>query len=120
MVHLAQLQPGHVDDLLRVASEVGHAVEERLQAGDVHSLDTPDAQQFFGPLLPQHSPCLRNDGFESAQQFGPRNRPLRGELGEPVADVLAACESAGIRNVRLPVRPRDDTGAGGSAVHLSP
>jgi biopolymer transport protein ExbD len=39
---------------------------------------------------------------------------------QDVADVLAACESAGIRNVRLPVRPRDDAGAGGSAVHLSP
>ncbi|HEX8200762.1 MAG TPA: biopolymer transporter ExbD [Isosphaeraceae bacterium] len=27
---------------------------------------------------------------------------------QDVADVLAACEAAGIRNVRLPVRPRDD------------
>ncbi len=27
---------------------------------------------------------------------------------QDLADVLSACESAGIRNVRLPVRPRDD------------
>lgn len=27
---------------------------------------------------------------------------------QAIADVLAACEFAGIRNVRLPVRPRDD------------
>jgi biopolymer transport protein ExbD len=30
---------------------------------------------------------------------------------QDVADVLAACEAAGIRNVRLPVRPRDDAPA---------
>lgn len=34
---------------------------------------------------------------------------IRGDAGlsyQDVADVLAACESAGIQNVRLPVRPR--------------
>ncbi len=27
---------------------------------------------------------------------------------QDLADVLAACEAAGIQNVRLPVRPRED------------
>jgi len=30
---------------------------------------------------------------------------------QDLADVLAVCEAAGIRGVRLPVRPRDDAGA---------
>ena len=39
---------------------------------------------------------------------------IRGEATlsyQDVADVLASCEAAGIRNVRLPVRPRDDAPA---------
>lgn len=43
---------------------------------------------------------------------------------QDVADVLAACETAGIRNVRLPVRPRDKAAAtagdGGVMLHPSP
>ena len=30
---------------------------------------------------------------------------------QDLADVLSACDAAGIRNVRLPVRPRDDVAA---------
>ncbi|MBV8609542.1 MAG: biopolymer transporter ExbD, partial [Singulisphaera sp.] len=30
---------------------------------------------------------------------------------QDLADVLSACDAAGIRNVRLPVRPRDDSPA---------
>jgi biopolymer transport protein ExbD len=36
---------------------------------------------------------------------------IRGDASlnyQDLADVLSACDSAGIRNVRLPVRPRDD------------
>ena len=39
---------------------------------------------------------------------------IRGDSGldyQDLADVLSACDSAGIRNVRLPVRPRDDGSA---------
>jgi biopolymer transport protein ExbD len=39
---------------------------------------------------------------------------IRGDASlnyQDLADVLSACDSAGIRNVRLPVRPRDDAPA---------
>ena len=39
LVRIAQLQPGHVDDLLRVAPEVRDAVEDRRRPGHVEALD---------------------------------------------------------------------------------
>lgn len=41
---------------------------------------------------------------------------------QDLADVLSACDAAGIRNVRLPVRPREDgqSGEAGSPVSVKP
>ena len=42
---------------------------------------------------------------------------IRGDASltyQDLADVLSACDEAGIRNVRLPVRSRDDKPATGS------
>src|SRR5262249_42583312 len=44
-VGVAQLQPGHVHDLLRVAPEVGDAVEDRPHPGHVEPLDAADFGQ---------------------------------------------------------------------------
>jgi biopolymer transport protein ExbD len=49
---------------------------------------------------------------EARARYADQGVLVRGEATlsyQDVADVLAACESAGIRNVRLPVRPRDDS-----------
>ena len=48
---------------------------------------------------------------EARGRYADQGVLVRGEAKlsyQDVADVLSACESAGIRNVRLPVRPRDD------------
>jgi biopolymer transport protein ExbD len=47
---------------------------------------------------------------EARARYADQGVLVRGEAGlsyQDVADVLAACEAAGIRNVRLPVRPRE-------------
>jgi len=48
---------------------------------------------------------------EARQRYPDQGVLVRGDASlsyQAVADVLAACETAGIRNVRLPVRPRPD------------
>jgi biopolymer transport protein ExbD len=47
---------------------------------------------------------------EARNRYPDQGVLVRGDASlsyQHVADVLAACEAAGIRNVRLPVRPRD-------------
>lgn len=47
---------------------------------------------------------------EARERYADQGVLVRGEASlsyQDVADVLASCEAAGIRNVRLPVRPRD-------------
>ena len=39
LVRIAQLQPGHVDNLLGMAPEVRNAIEDRRHAGHVDALD---------------------------------------------------------------------------------
>jgi biopolymer transport protein ExbD len=51
---------------------------------------------------------------EARARYADQGVLVRGDAAlsyQDVADVLAACEAAGIRNVRLPVRPRDDAPA---------
>ncbi len=46
---------------------------------------------------------------EARERFPDQGVVIRGEASlsfQDVADVLSACESAGIRNIRLPVRPK--------------
>ncbi len=61
---------------------------------------------------------------EARQRYPDQGVLVRGDASlsyQDVADVLAACEAAGIRNVRLPVRPRDETGAASTtSVRMSP
>lgn len=57
--------------------------------------------------LPALTAMLR----EARSRYPDQGVLIRGEATldyQHVAEVLSACESAGIRNVRLPVRPRDD------------
>jgi biopolymer transport protein ExbD len=52
---------------------------------------------------------------EARDRYADQGVVIRGDATlnyQDLADVLSACDGAGIRNVRLPVRPR--TGAGGS------
>ncbi len=56
--------------------------------------------------LPALAVALR----EARSQYADQGVLVRGEAKlsyQDVADVLSTCEAAGIRNVRLPVRPRD-------------
>jgi biopolymer transport protein TolR len=51
---------------------------------------------------------------KAREQYSDQGVVIRGDAGlnyQDLADVLSACDSAGIRNVRLPVRPRDDAPA---------
>ena len=51
---------------------------------------------------------------QARQRYADQGVVIRGDAGlnyQDLADVLSACDSAGIRNVRLPVRPRDDAPA---------
>jgi biopolymer transport protein ExbD len=48
---------------------------------------------------------------EARQRYADQGVLIRGDAKlsyQDLADVLSACEAAGIRNVRLPVRPRDE------------
>ncbi len=47
LVGIAQLQPGQVDDLLGVAPEVRHAVEDRRQPGHVEALNPADLHKLL-------------------------------------------------------------------------
>jgi biopolymer transport protein ExbD len=50
---------------------------------------------------------------EARARYADQGVLIRGDASlsyQDLADVLAACESAGIRSVRLPVRPRDERG----------
>ncbi len=52
---------------------------------------------------------------EARSRYADQGVLIRGDAKlnyQHIADVLAACESAGIRNVRLPVRPRETPGPG--------
>ncbi len=54
-------------------------------------------------------PTLTQALKEAKTRFEDQGVLIRGDASrsyQDVADVLAACEAAGIRNVRLPVRPR--------------
>ncbi len=60
--------------------------------------------------LPAVTSALR----EACQRYPDQGVQVRGEASlsyQDVADVLAACETAGVKNVRLPVRPRTDPSA---------
>ena len=51
---------------------------------------------------------------EAKARYADQGVLVRGDASlsyQDVADVLAACEAAGIRDVRLPVRPRDEAPA---------
>jgi biopolymer transport protein ExbD len=52
--------------------------------------------------------------LEATARYADQGVLVRGDAAlsyQDVADVLAACEAAGIRDVRLPVRPRDEAPA---------
>lgn len=52
---------------------------------------------------------------EARSRYADQGVLIRGDAKlnyQHIADVLAACESAGIRNVRLPVRPRETPSSG--------
>ena len=56
-------------------------------------------------------PALTVALSEARGRYADQGVLVRGEAKlsyQDVADVLSSCEAAGIRNVRLPVRPRDD------------
>jgi biopolymer transport protein ExbD len=58
---------------------------------------------------------LTRDLTEARSRYADQGVMIRGDAKltyQDIADVLAACESAGIRNVRLPVRPREAAGPG--------
>ena len=51
---------------------------------------------------------------EARSRYNDQGVVIRGDSAlnyQDLADVLSACDAAGIRNVRLPVRPRDDAAA---------
>lgn len=54
---------------------------------------------------------------EARERYPDQGVQVRGDASlryQALADVLAACEAAGIQNVRLPVRPRDAAAPSGS------
>ena len=60
---------------------------------------------------------------EARERYPDQGVLVRGEASlsyQDVADVLAACEAAGIRNVRLPVRPRDEAATNSPTVRVAP
>lgn len=57
---------------------------------------------------------LRGVLGEAARRFANQGVVIRGEATlayQDLADVLSVCDAAGIRNVRLPVRSRDEGGS---------
>lgn len=51
---------------------------------------------------------------EARERYADQGVVIRGDARlnyQDLADVLSTCDGAGIRNVRLPVRPRDDAAA---------
>ena len=86
-VRIAQLQPGHVDDLLRVAPEVRNAVEDRRHSGHAEALDATGFCKLPGVNAGQHPLRFINDGFEAAHQLVLLHRTSFGELGGTIAIV---------------------------------
>src|SRR5579883_2952897 len=85
LVRIAQLQPGHVDDLLCVAPEMRNAVEYRCHPGHVETLNATDFRKLPGIDTSQHPLRLFGDDFEAAHQLLLRDRPLFGKLGGAIA-----------------------------------
>ena len=59
-------------------------------------------------------PTLTSKLVEARQRYAEQGVLIRGDAKlayQDLADVLSACNLAGIRNVRLPVRPREQAGA---------
>src|SRR5262249_53880201 len=87
LVRIAQLQASQVDDLLRVAPEVGQAVEDRRQPGHVEALDGRGRQQLAARLSCQDRPGLAYHRFQPAQQLLFGDRAALCELCGPVPTV---------------------------------
>src|SRR6266851_2726396 len=68
LVRITQLQPSHVDDFLRVATEMRKAVKARCQPGDIEPLGAPDLQQLSCGQSAQQFLRLTHHGVESAYQ----------------------------------------------------
>src|SRR4051812_6135823 len=93
LVSVAQLQPGDVNDLLRVAPKVWNAVENRLQASDVGPLDGTRLEQLFGSLSFQHALGFLNDRFEIVEQFSFGQGALFRKLGRTVACIQRVAQA---------------------------
>lgn len=68
----------------------------------------PAQVRLSGVVEPLDLPSLQLRLDEAQQRYPAQGVLIRGDrqlLYQHLADVLAVCESAGIRNVRLPVRP---------------
>jgi len=86
------LQPGHVDYLLRVASDVWNAVEDRSQPDHVESLDAPSLQKLPG-LPGQNRPGLVHHGFQLAHQLALGDWATLGELGGSVSTIRCTAQA---------------------------
>src|SRR5262249_20612285 len=67
-VGIAQLQPGHVDDLLRVTPEMRNTVEDRRYPGHVETLNASDFSKLPGIDTSQDTLRFLDDGIEAAHQ----------------------------------------------------
>src|SRR5262245_55046370 len=90
LVRIAQQQPGHGNNLLRMAPEVRNALEDRRHAGHVEALDAPGFRKppFRSPAAsPTSTPRLRSAAVVSliAHEPGPPGeRRRRGSAtGQP-------------------------------------
>ena len=60
-------------------------------------------------------PTLQKLLVEARRRYADQGVMIRGDASlnyQDLADVLSTCDAAGIRNVRLPVRPRDESAPG--------
>src|SRR5262249_42098647 len=92
-VGVAQLQPSHVDDLLRVTPKMRNTVEDRSHPSHVETLNATDFRKLPGIDTKQNSLRFLDDVFKPAYQLFFRDRPTFRKLGRTIANIGCAADA---------------------------